>query len=73
MGRRTEQDLAALRAQAIVSRTVALRRAGQWRTRGYDLVATVADQAYAGIGFERRSRIGRFRRPPARSSPSTAD
>jgi stage II sporulation protein D len=52
MGRRTEQDLAALRAQAIVSRTVAMRRAGQWRLRGYDLLATVADQAYAGIGFE---------------------
>jgi stage II sporulation protein D len=52
MGRRSEQDLAALRAQAIVSRTVAMRRAGQWRTRGYDLVATVADQAYAGMGFE---------------------
>lgn len=52
MGKRTAQDLAALRAQAIVSRTVALRRAGQWRTRGYDLLATVADQAYAGIGFE---------------------
>jgi stage II sporulation protein D len=52
MGRRTEQDLAALRAQAIVSRTVALRRAGQYRSRGYDLLSTVADQAYAGIGFE---------------------
>ncbi len=52
MGRRTEQDLAALRAQAIVSRTVAMRRAGQWRLRGYDLLASVADQAYAGIGFE---------------------
>ncbi len=52
MGRRTEQDLAALRAQAIVSRTVAMRRAGQWRIRGYDLLSTVADQAYAGIGFE---------------------
>jgi len=52
MGRRTEQDREALRAQAIVSRTVAMRRAGQYRTRGYDLLATVADQAYAGIGFE---------------------
>lgn len=52
MGRRTEQDLAALRAQAIVSRTVAMRRAGQWRVRGYDLLSSVADQAYAGIGFE---------------------
>jgi stage II sporulation protein D (peptidoglycan lytic transglycosylase) len=52
MGKRTDQDLAALRAQAVVSRTVAMRRAGQWRVRGYDLLATVADQAYAGVGFE---------------------
>lgn len=52
MGRRAETDLAALRAQAIVSRTVAMRRAGQYRTRGYDLLSTVADQAYAGIPFE---------------------
>jgi len=52
MGRRTEQDLAALRAQAVVSRTLALRNLGRWRLRGYDLMATVADQAYAGVGFE---------------------
>jgi stage II sporulation protein D len=52
LGKRSEQDLAALRAQAIVSRTVAMRHAGQWRARGYDLLSTVADQAYAGIGFE---------------------
>ncbi len=52
LGRRTDQDLAALRAQAVVSRTLALRNVGRWRTRGYDLMATVADQAYAGVGFE---------------------
>jgi stage II sporulation protein D len=52
MGRRSEQDKEALRAQAIVSRTVALRRAGIYRSRGYDLLATVADQAYAGVSFE---------------------
>ena len=52
MGRRNEQDLAALRAQAIVSRTLALKSLGRWRLRGYDLMATVADQAYAGVGFE---------------------
>lgn len=52
MGRRTEQDIAALRAQAVVSRTVATRRLGQWRTRGYDILATVADQAYSGVAFE---------------------
>lgn len=52
MGRRSEQDLAALRAQAVVSRTLALRNLGRWRIRGYDLMATVSDQAYAGVGFE---------------------
>jgi len=52
MGRRTELDLEALRAQAILSRTIAVKALGRWRSRGYDLVATVADQAYAGIGFE---------------------
>jgi stage II sporulation protein D len=52
MGRRTEPDLAALRAQAVISRSVALKALGRWRARGYDLLATVADQAYAGIGFE---------------------
>jgi stage II sporulation protein D len=52
MGRRGDPDLAALRAQAVVSRTVALKRIGQWRVRGFDLLSTVADQAYAGIAFE---------------------
>ncbi len=52
MGRRTEQDLAALRAQAVASRTLGLKALGRWRFRGYDLVSTVADQAYAGVGFE---------------------
>jgi len=52
MGARSEPDLAALRAQAVISRTIALKAIGRWRIRGYDLVSTVADQAYAGIGFE---------------------
>jgi len=52
LGRRTELDLAALRAQAVISRSIALKALGRWRTRGYDLVSTVADQAYAGVGFE---------------------
>jgi len=52
MGRRAESDLAALRAQAVVSRTVALKALGRSRVRGYDLLSTVADQAYAGTGFE---------------------
>lgn len=52
MGRRGEQDLSALRAQAVVSRTIAVKNLGRWRLRGYDLLATVADQAYAGKSFE---------------------
>jgi stage II sporulation protein D (peptidoglycan lytic transglycosylase) len=52
MGRRSEPDLAALEAQAVLSRSIALKALGRWQARGYDLVATVADQAYAGIEFE---------------------
>lgn len=52
MGKRGEPELAALRAQAVISRTLAYRNLGRWRVRGYDLMGTVADQAYAGIGFE---------------------
>ena len=52
MGRRSSVELAALRAQAVVSRTYALRNLGRWRAQGFDLYATVADQAYGGIGAE---------------------
>ena len=52
MGRRGPEDLEALRAQAVVSRTYALRNRGRWRTEGFDLYGTVADQVYGGIGAE---------------------
>lgn len=52
MGRRGVPELAALKAQAVASRGIALKALGRWRQRGYDLVSTVADQAYAGMGFE---------------------
>ncbi len=52
MGRRGAQDLAALYAQAVISRTVAMRALGRYRVRGYDLINTIADQAYAGVGSE---------------------
>jgi stage II sporulation protein D len=52
MGRRGTGDLEALRAQAVVSRTYALRNRGRWRREGFDLYATVADQVYGGIGAE---------------------
>jgi len=41
----------ALKTQAIVSRTYAMRRRGS--SGAYDLVASIADQAYGGFGNER--------------------
>jgi stage II sporulation protein D len=52
MGRRAPEELAALAAQAVISRTVAVRAIGRAPARGYDLLATVADQAYLGIAAE---------------------
>lgn len=52
MGRRNSTEQAALRAQAVVSRTYALRNLRRWRSQGFDLYATVSDQAYGGVGAE---------------------
>jgi stage II sporulation protein D len=52
MGRRGPGEEAALESQAIVSRTYALRAIGRWRVRAYDVLATVSDQAYGGVGAE---------------------
>ncbi len=53
MGRRGTRELEALRAQAVVSRTVALRAIKRWGDRGYDVRRTVDDQAYGGVASER--------------------
>lgn len=52
MGRRNAAEQAALRAQAVVSRTYAMRNLRRWRSQGFDLYATVSDQAYGGVGAE---------------------
>jgi stage II sporulation protein D len=52
MGRRGPAEQAALRAQAVVSRTYALRNLGRWKAQGFDLAATVAAQVYSGQGAE---------------------
>jgi stage II sporulation protein D len=52
MGRRSSADHEALRAQAVVSRTYALRNLRRWRAQGFDLYATVSDQAYGGLSAE---------------------
>ena len=41
-----------MRAQAVVSRTYAVRNLGRWRADGFDLQPTVADQVYGGVGAE---------------------
>lgn len=52
MGRRSPVEQAALRAQAVVSRTYALKHLRRWRPDGFDLYGTVADQAYGGVAAE---------------------
>lgn len=52
LGRRPVSDWEAVAAQAIVSRTYALRSRGRWREEGFDVRATVSDQVYGGVGAE---------------------
>ena len=52
MGRRSQAEFEALKAQAIVSRTYALRNLRRRAALGFDLHAGVADQVYAGSGSE---------------------
>ena len=52
MGRRSLTEQEALRAQAVVSRTYALRNLRRWQAQGFDLFATVADQVYGGAASE---------------------
>jgi stage II sporulation protein D len=52
MGRRSLTEHEALRAQAVVSRTYALRNLRRWQAQGFDLYATVADQVYGGAASE---------------------
>jgi len=52
MGRRSLSEHEALRAQAVVSRTYALRNLRRWEVQGFDLYATVVDEVYGGAGAE---------------------
>jgi stage II sporulation protein D len=52
MGRRSANELAALQAQAVVSRTYALRNLRRRKAQGFDLYATVSDQVYGGVADE---------------------
>jgi stage II sporulation protein D len=52
LGRRAGNERAAVEAQAVVSRTYALRNRGRFTAEGYDLQAGVADQVYGGVESE---------------------
>lgn len=52
MGHRAANERAALEAQAVVSRTYALRNRGRFASSGYDLQSGVADQVYGGVESE---------------------
>jgi stage II sporulation protein D len=52
MGNLSDNEQAALEAQAIVSRTYAIKNRGRFRADGYDISAGVADQAYLGVRRE---------------------
>lgn len=52
LGARRPNELAALRAQAVVSRTFALKNRGRWEMYGLDAFADVRDQVYGGIASE---------------------
>jgi stage II sporulation protein D len=62
MGRRDSSEAEALAAQAIVSRTFAIRNLGKRATLGFDLYATVADQVYGGITSEYPSAVDAVQR-----------
>ena len=52
LGPRRPDELPALLAQAIVSRTFALRNRGRWEAEGLDAYADTRDQVYNGIASE---------------------
>jgi len=54
IGKLTQRELEALKAQAVAARTYSLSRLGQYAEKGYDLEATVADQVYRGTRGEDR-------------------
>ena len=52
MGPRRADERSAMLAQAVVSRTFALKNRGRWEPQGFDAWADVRDQVYAGVAGE---------------------
>ncbi|MFQ5703946.1 MAG: SpoIID/LytB domain-containing protein [Gemmatimonadales bacterium] len=62
MGSRPASERAALEAQAIVSRTYALKNRGRFKVDGYDVRAGTSDQAYLGVERESKTAVAAVRR-----------
>jgi stage II sporulation protein D (peptidoglycan lytic transglycosylase) len=62
MGRRLPSEAEALAAQAVLSRTFAIRNLGKRASEGFDLYATVVDQVYGGVAAENSLATGAVQR-----------
>ncbi|MFN2571952.1 MAG: SpoIID/LytB domain-containing protein [Gemmatimonadales bacterium] len=52
IGSRRSDELAAVLAQAVVSRSFAIRNRGRWEAFGFDAYADTRDQVYLGVAVE---------------------
>ncbi len=52
IGKLAEEEIEALKAQAVAARTYSLSHLGQYKDSGYDLEASVIDQVYEGVDGE---------------------
>lgn len=66
LGARREDEIQALDAQAIVSRTFALKNRGRWEAEGFDLTDDTRDQVYGGVAAETQQAWGAVRRTAGR-------
>jgi len=62
LGPRRNDELQALDAQAIVSRTFALKNRGRWEAEGFDVTDDTRDQVYGGVAAETPQAWGAVRR-----------
>ena len=52
IGGQTPDRIEAVKAQAVAARSYTLAHMGRWRERGFDVMGTIADQAYGGADSE---------------------
>jgi len=54
IGKRTENEIEAVKAQAVAARTYAMAHLRQYEREPYDMKASIIDQVYEGMGVENR-------------------